>query len=177
MISFKIVCSFIIATAAFFLAGCYESGDRHGDVSTDLPADEVMDTAADIHHDPDGIADPDLPQDPDAAVDPDVDSEVICQFGEAFVAQFDKTCLDAEECVIVYLAYNCCGTSLAAGVRASEQTRFNAEWLPCLGELPQCGCPSGPPMAEDGNSTMIIEDIDVDCLEGSCMTFVPEDLP
>jgi len=173
MISFKTPCLPITASAALLLAGCYESGGGRDDVSTDFPADEIPDTAADTRHDPDAAVDPDLAIDPDAAVDPDLDTEVVCQFGEDFVVQFDKTCLDVEECVIVYLAYNCCGTSLAAGVRASEQTRFNAEWFPCLTELPQCGCPSGPPMAEDGNSTAIIEDIEVDCLDGSCMTFVP----
>jgi hypothetical protein len=169
----KIACSMTAAAAALLLSGCYESEGRSEDVLSDFPADEVMDMAVDSRHDPDGAGDPDLAGDPDAAVDQDVDVEVICQFGEAFVAQFDKACLDVEECVIVYLAFDCCGTSLAAGVRASERTRFNAQWLSCLRELPECGCAAGPPRAEDGNSTMIIEDIDVDCLEGNCMTFVP----
>jgi hypothetical protein len=173
MIFFKTACFLTAASAALLLAGCYESGGGRDDVSTDSPADEIPDTAEDTLQDPDGAVEPDLAVDPDAAADPDVDGEVICQFGEAFVAQFDKTCLDVEACVIVYLAYDCCGTSLAAGVRFSEQTRFNAEWLPCLSELPQCGCASGPPMAEDGSSTVNIEDIEVGCLDGRCMTYVP----
>jgi hypothetical protein len=173
MIFFRIACAMTATAAALWLSGCYDSEGRNEDVSSDFPADEVMDMAVDIHHDPDAAGDPDLAHDPDAASDPDSDEEIICQFGEAFVAQFDKTCLAVEECVKVYLAFDCCGTSLVAGVRASEQTRFNAEWLPCLGDLPECGCASGPPRAEDGGSTMIIEDIEVGCLGGSCMTFVP----
>jgi hypothetical protein len=158
---------FSVLLVACFLAGCYESGNGNEDAVSDTAADEVTDTGGDMHQDPDAVADPDLVGDPDGS------GEIVCQYGEPFVAQFDKTCSGAEDCGTVYFALDCCGTTLAAGVILSEEDRFNHAWAECVMELPMCGCPSGPPVAEDGNSTMSLEDIEVDCMGGSCMTYVP----
>jgi len=164
---------FSILCVTFLPAGCYDSGKGSQDAATDFVADEVTDTGGDAFQDPDSAADPDVVTDPDAAGDPDGSDEIVCQYGEPFLDQFDKTCSSATECVIVYFGLDCCGTTLAAGVHVSEETRFNDAWAECLLELPMCGCPSGPPVAEDGNSTMSLEDIEVDCMGGSCMTYVP----
>ena len=76
--------------------------------------------------------------------------------------------------MIVYFALDCCGTTLAAGVNASEETRFNEAWEECVLSLPMCGCPAGPPVAEDGQSTMDLEAFQVGCLDGTCLTYLPE---
>jgi len=160
--------------AALWLAGCYESGNGNEDAVNDPVPDEVTDTIADIGQDRDAVADPDVAQDLDALIDPDGSNEIECQYGAAFVAQFDKSCSRSSDCVIVFFGLDCCGTTLAAGVNASEETRFNEIWAECVMELPMCGCPSGPPVAEDGQSTMNLDDIQVGCLGGTCLTYLPE---
>jgi len=157
--------------AAFLISGCYESGNGGQDGVTDPVPDEVTDTA----HDPDVTADPDVAQDLDALTDPDEIDQVMCQYGEAFVAQFDKSCVDESDCDIVYFSNDCCGTTLAAGVNVAEVDRFNDIWEDCMLELPMCGCPAGPTLAEDGNSATGSETrILVECDGGRCMTYMPE---
>lgn len=98
--------------------------------------------------------------------------QIECAYGAPFVSQFDKNCQQAGDCVRVSLGLDCCGTTLYAGIRSTEETRFNDAWSECSGQLEQCECAIQPPHAEDGNSTTNYQNIQVDCQQGSCTTFV-----
>lgn len=168
---------FISVALACWAAGCGGDLNTQGDATDDSGTDEVAGDAYDAVDNQDSTADtgvdPDGPDDPDSQDISGDGNGIECSFGAPFVEQFDKGCDGTGDCVIVYLSLDCCGTTLAAGVHASEEERFNAAWEECLLELPMCGCPSGPPVAEDGESTMELDSIEVECDGGKCMTFVP----
>jgi hypothetical protein len=98
--------------------------------------------------------------------------QIECEYGAPFVSQFEKQCQQASDCVRVSSGYDCCGTTLYAGIHTSEETRFNEAWSECSAKLEQCECAVQPPHAEDGNSTTNYTNIQVDCLQGSCTSFV-----
>jgi hypothetical protein len=111
------------------------------------------------------------PASPDAGV-PDA-STLMCEFGDAFVAHFEKACAVRDDCAVVTLAADCCGTPLLAGVNGSERSRFDQAWSQCLTQLPICDCLADRPRAEDGKSASDPSSIRVDCLAGRCRTFIP----
>jgi len=67
---------------------------------------------------------PDFGTDMGADFSSDGDGEIECTYGAPFVRQFDKSCNAVEDCAIVWIAADCCGTPLAAGINQSEEKRF-----------------------------------------------------
>jgi hypothetical protein len=148
-------------------AGCGdgENGTQDADVdlSPDVPGEETADPGQDTE----------LPPDAQDATDATDAANIACDFGATFVKQFDKSCGAPGDCAIVIFMADCCQTVLAAGVSQDEKDRFDAAWTACLEELDLCRCPAGPPQAEDGSTARSLEEILVDCKEGSCETYVP----
>lgn len=154
----------LLAPALFAGQGC-----GNGNGGEDAAADPQVE--ADAAQDPVPDAIQDVPS--DAPADADAAGDVLCEFGAAFVEQFDKGCGGESDCSVVALFVDCCQTPLAAGVNEAETARFEAAWTACLEVLDHCRCPAGPPQAEDGESAESMESIVVDCQSGQCMTRVP----
>ncbi len=87
--------------------------------------------------------------------------------------EFDKTCGSESDCAVVVHTTDCCGNTVAWGLALTEVAAFEAAEAICDSQYPQCDCPSGPTVAEDGNPAINPEDILVACQMGSCMSYVP----
>jgi hypothetical protein len=160
------VLSWVLLSGLFAVStGCGDGGGGGEDAASDPQAD------ADAAQDPVPDALPDVL--PDAPADADAAGDVLCEFGAAFVEQFDKGCGGESDCAVVALFVDCCQTPLAAGVNQAESSRFDAAWTACLEVLDHCRCPAGPPQAEDGESAESLETILVECRSGECTTYVP----
>lgn len=85
---------------------------------------------------------------------------------------FSKGCGSASDCVVVTHQTDCCGNGKAIGVNAAEKARFEAEEKKCAATYPGCGCPAGPPVTEDGSTALFAGKIGVDCVSGSCTTYL-----
>lgn len=84
-------------------------------------------------------------------------------------AATSKTCTVDTDCAIGVHQINCCGTSVALGIAASQASAFAADEAACAASYPACGCAAQQTKAEDGNSG----DIQVKCDAGQCKTYVP----
>jgi hypothetical protein len=148
--------------------------------STDLVS--TVDFGPDIARAPDlapavDLAVPDLAVPPDLA-SPDIavveatDLAVIAGAGcghwdgGAF-PQFPRNCSSDNDCAIADHQWDCCGTIRALGIRQDALPAFKpyeAAWEKgCF----LCGCPEGPPMADDGSRGWIVG---VTCQTGLCTT-------
>jgi hypothetical protein len=122
-----------------------------------------------------GVADAGHPLAMDAAVS---------GFGACFpdaggVSQGFKTCHADDECTFARHVTSCCGSVQWIGVRIDHEHELatcEAEWDQ---HFPRCGCGSGPPTTEDGNTVAWGEDggsIAVHCIMqanaaiGACTT-------
>jgi len=92
---------------------------------------------------------------------------------EAAVA-VDRTCAVAADCVAVAHTSNCCGQTVFIGIRASEQTRYQALESQCDASYPACGCAASEPTTDDGSHVRFDGTAGVACVQGRCITFVPE---
>jgi hypothetical protein len=99
-------------------------------------------------------------------------TEVQCTGEKPVFPAFDKTCAAAADCALVFHQINCCGTRVALGISSAESAAFGAAEATCEAQYPGCGCAQQPTVAEDGKSAdeSLIQ---VDCLSGSCGSFVP----
>lgn len=85
---------------------------------------------------------------------------------------FSKGCLKPVDCAVVMHQTDCCGNTLAVGVNASVAADFKIEEKQCAATYPGCGCPSGPPMTEDGSTASFNGEIGVACVANACTTYV-----
>ena len=69
---------------------------------------------------------------------------------------------------------NCCGQVEFVGIRASEQTRYQALEAQCVVTYPACGCPAQQPLTDDGSRLRFDDVAGVACVQGTCTTFVPD---
>lgn len=81
----------------------------------------------------------------------------------------DRSCSDAEDCVLVQHQIDCCGTVLIMGLPSAEQAGFAALEQYCAAQFPACNCPPQGMKLEDGSindfgSTAAV----ADCIEGRC---------
>jgi hypothetical protein len=86
---------------------------------------------------------------------------------------FDKSCSGDNDCAVVIHTTDCCGNSVAWGINENEVDAFDAAEEICDGQYPPCGCPAGPTIAEDGNQVLDPDSLSVECVMGSCMSYVP----
>lgn len=151
MLARTLIPNLLMAVGILVVAGCadYDSG-------------ELPDASQHL----DGTAD----NDGDTAV---ADGDTECVYGSAFVEQFSKQCNDDGDCALAFIAKDCCGTTLGVGINSQEAERLSSAWQVCLKQLAQCGCPAGPPEAEDGNSAQNLQAILVHCDQGHCSSYIP----
>lgn len=102
------------------------------------------------------------------------DASIVCGAGGGGTfPDFDKSCETAGDCDYALHQTDCCGNTLALGFNAAEREAFEAAEDVCRDMYPACGCPSQPPLAEDGSRSRFGgEDIAVECTEDGCMTYV-----
>jgi hypothetical protein len=154
-----------LAFCQAFSVGCSSavtSSDAQADAvdaPIDVATDAIADTSADV------LAD----------VAPS-DASVTCP-GHADIA-FDpafSTCNVAADCVATLHGTSCCGDAEWVGVNASQQATFSAVEMRCRTAIPYsaCGCPSGPPTAQDGRIVMFGTTPPVRCSGGVCLTYAP----
>ena len=86
---------------------------------------------------------------------------------------FDKSCIEDSDCAVVIHTSDCCGNTVAWGLNAGEVEAFDAAEAICDAQYPQCDCPAGPTVAEDGNEALDPDLIGVSCSMGACTSFVP----
>jgi len=102
------------------------------------------------------------------------DEDVVCvpeDGEEPMFPSFDRTCDTIDDCDLVFHTVDCCGNAVAWGIRADEVEDFNDAEAICDSQYPDCGCPMGPVVADDGNAASP-QLISVDCQMGVCWSYV-----
>jgi hypothetical protein len=85
---------------------------------------------------------------------------------------FDRSCSTLADCTAVVHRVDCCGTVVITGINSAELARFNAAEQICDPEYPACGCRQSPTMT-DTAQTATSSSEPVECLTGTCTTYVP----
>lgn len=98
--------------------------------------------------------------------------KLACESGGTTFPGLDKACSYATDCFIARHMINCCGTQIAVGVNAADESSFAAAESACAAAYAACGCAEQPTMAEDGR-TENQGAIAVRCDSGRCRTYVP----
>ena len=109
--------------------------------------------------------------------DPPPDEEqpqISCQYGIEFLSQFEDACgggsNSTDECARVTIGWDCCGTTLVAGVPTSIANAVQEAWSGCRSELNRCTCAKGPTRAEDGTLGPVWVKPLLRCQENRCTT-------
>lgn len=106
---------------------------------------------------------------PDAAPG---DLALTCNASDSSYPVFSRRCSDATDCAIANHQIDCCGSTIATGIAATDLTSFEEVEAACGAFFPECGCASQPPILDDGSSAINFDTIDVSCsFEGFCATF------
>lgn len=90
---------------------------------------------------------------------------------------FDESCQNDHDCVVVFHQVNCCGTEVAWGIAASAKDAFDQAEEECRSQYPGCGCPPLPTEAEDGNTGWDVNQFAVRCKSGECFSYVKGAVP
>jgi len=118
----------------------------------------------------------------DPSTGPDSTSEMTATTGEPAIScadeplyfpTFDRSCTVNEDCSVVFHQIDCCGNSEAWGINADAAKAFAEAEEICMAQYPGCGCPAGPPTADDGDPVINPDFIEVACTDGQCMSSVP----
>ena len=88
-----------------------------------------------------------------------------------FLPTIDRSCTVDADCLAFTHTFNCCGSAIWVGIRASEKDRFIALETACDRTYPACGCASGPPLTDDGSIVRYGSTAGVSCQGGACKTF------
>ena len=187
-------CFFVGVLLALWVAGC-GSADAAGVDDDASVADVVADPAPDPAADPATEAPPDPGADPaadpaveaveevatdvaaeadDVVSDASTDTFPTIQCGVAYplFPWFDRKCLAATDCAVVFHQINCCGTRVAQGINALGVDAFASAEAVCDSQYPACGCAESPTTADDGNWGFGPDAFGVSCRNGDCYTFV-----
>jgi hypothetical protein len=76
-----------------------------------------------------------------------------------------KRCATRADCTIEKHQTDCCGSLLYAGISRGKSSLFSLCEERWRASLPRCGCPSGPPSAEDGQTVDPQGTAKVDCVD------------
>ena len=102
------------------------------------------------------------------------DFEVLpCDYGEKFFDPADKTCRTVDDCMIMPVPWDCCGSLFLAGINKKKVRRYLRLSHDCRPVLEWCSCPPGKYRAEDFRSTDDPADIQLGCIQGMCRTGLP----
>ncbi len=144
---------------------------------TDVPADvppEAADVALELPPEPTDVPLDLSPEWTDVPADlPAEVAGVQCGGENPSFPSFSKACAAHDDCAIGLHQVDCCGNRVALGLDASQVAAFAEAEAACDAQYPKCGCPQGPVVADDGQSAFDPAQIQVQCVEGECRTFVP----
>lgn len=102
------------------------------------------------------------------------DFEVLpCDYGEKFIDPADKTCRSVNDCIMLPVPWDCCGSLFLAGVNKKKARRYLRLNHKCKTVLEWCSCPPGKYRAGDFRSTGDPADIRLGCIQGMCRTSLP----
>ncbi len=90
------------------------------------------------------------------------------------VLALDRSCSTPADCFTGAHVIDCCGNGRVMGFRNAVASQFQTLEAACAASYPACGCPAGPPAADDGSQLRFSQQAGVTCLQGKCTTFVPE---
>jgi hypothetical protein len=99
--------------------------------------------------------------------------EIMCEGEPLYFPTFDRSCTAVRDCSVVFHQTDCCGNSVAWGINVDAAKAFGEAEAICQAQYPECGCPAGPATADDGDPVINPDFIEVDCVEGMCMSSVP----
>jgi len=95
-----------------------------------------------------------------------------CDYGERMVDPVDKSCRTVNDCMMLPVSRDCCGSLLFAGISKRAARRYLLLNHKCRPVLNWCDCPSGVYHAEDFKSSDNPSDIRLECRRGTCRTFL-----
>jgi hypothetical protein len=95
--------------------------------------------------------------------------QLLCWNGSA-TAQYSMQCREASDCIVATHWMGCCRVA-AVGLNAEERTRY-ASFESLCGAAPACGCCCDFYSTEDGEVVPANTPLEVDCVSGTCTTFV-----
>lgn len=149
-----------------------ESSSTDTGESTDADTDSTSESTADTSESTDADTSETTDDTTESTNDTSEDTgePIMCPDG---FPEFDKSCTDDADCALVIHTTDCCGNSVAWGLGVGEVEAFDAAEAICDSQYPICDCPQGPTIAEDGNEGWEPADFAVDCMMGSCMSYVP----
>ena len=98
---------------------------------------------------------------------------IACTGDTPTFPEFDRACSAEGDCAIAFHQINCCGTRKALGIAKSAQADFATAEATCEAQYPACGCAQGPTLTDEGSTATDEAQILVQCLAGSCTTYVP----
>ena len=102
------------------------------------------------------------------------DFEVLpCDYGDKFVDPADKTCRSVDDCIMLPVPWDCCGSLFLAGINKKKGRRYLRLNHKCKTVLEWCSCPPGKYRAEDFRSTSDPAGIRLGCIQGMCRTSLP----
>jgi hypothetical protein len=145
-----------------------------GDETVPVDASAADARSADAAQAADAPASVDAPAAPDAA-SPDGAAAVAlitCEADGSAFPPLDKSCSVPDDCAIAIHQFICCGSKRAIGIRGIAQSTFDTAEAACRALYPDCRCAVLPTTAEDGRDETQ-GPLEVDCVEGVCMTYVP----
>jgi len=97
--------------------------------------------------------------------------------GVAMGFQSADACGLDSDCVAVFHQTDCCGTQAAWGIQKTQTGAFATAEQACDATYGGCGCPSGPTVAQDGNSSFGADNFGASCDAGHCRSFVKGTTP
>lgn len=115
-----------------------------------------------------------IPPEP-TTVEPDTTTGagVDCSMDPPTFPQFDRACVEASDCALVFHQVDCCGTRVAWGLSGAASEPFAEAEATCVDQFPRCDCATKPTVADDGEPSVDDATIGVTCKDGSCFSFVP----
>lgn len=102
----------------------------------------------------------------------DAGQAIACDASPPVFPEFDESCKQDQDCVVVFHQVNCCGTEVALGIAMSAQDGFRQAEEVCRSQYPGCGCPAFATEAEDGNTAWDPAQFAVKCKAGECFSYV-----
>jgi hypothetical protein len=80
---------------------------------------------------------------------------------------YDKACRTDDECTVVILVRDCCGSQAALGVPRSQRDRVERWSRRCSGR--RCGCAASDTQTD--TATVLAGSIEVRCIGGQCLSY------
>lgn len=98
---------------------------------------------------------------------------IACGGDEPYFPEFDRSCSEPADCAVVFHQLDCCGSLAGLGISTEVAKDFAEAEAECAAQYPMCDCVAMPTVADDGSSTPDDSAIEVTCLDGQCISYLP----